>query len=270
MPQVGIREGHVGSMDFQREEHDRQEFYDEHHLQTIQFEAARQILMRLTGQQHGGLKHYSRQRLFPKILAIVENYCESRIDWSGQPKQELALEIYMKPFVERLTAAIRPKDTSGAERLLPVINRFTPWGSSADVNFTTVRQCYPTQKSHIDQVVLDTIQWEQSVAHQLEGSDAVFHYVRNDHLEFSIPYEFMGVSHSFFPDFIVKLMNGVNLIMEVKGQVDEKEKAKFEAAKRWCSAVNNWGKMGTWAFHVSRDPDHVQRELEYLNQNHPA
>lgn len=265
MPQVGIREGHVGSMDFQREEHDRQEFYDEHHLQTIQFEAARQILMRLTDQQNGSLKHYSRQRLFPKILTIVENYCESRIDWSGQPKQELALEIYMKPLVDMLSTAIRPRDASGAERLLPVINRFTPWGSSADVNFTTVRQCYPTQKSHVDQVVLDTQQWEQSVAHQLESSDVVSHYVRNDHLEFSIPYEFMGVSHGFFPDFIVKLNNGVNLILEVKGQIDAREQAKFEAAKRWCRAVNNWGKMGTWAFHSAKDPDHLQKELKYLS-----
>jgi type III restriction enzyme len=267
MPQVGIREGHVGSMDFKREEHDRQEFYDEHHLQTIQFEAARQILMRLTDQQTGRLKHFSRQRLFPKILLIVEDFCDSRVDWSGQPKQELALEIYMKPFVERLTAAIRPKDASGAERLLPVINRFTPWGSSEDVGFTTVRQCYPTQKSHVDQVVLDTETWEQSVAHQLESSDAVSHYVRNDHLEFSIPYEFMGVSHSFFPDFIVKLTNGVNLVLEVKGMIDEKQKAKFEAAKRWCRAVNNWGNMGVWRFHAAKDPDHLQTELAYWNQH---
>ena len=264
MPKVGIREGRVGSMDFQREEHDREEFYQEHHLQTIQFEAARQILMRLTDEQNGSLKHYSRQRLFPKILSIVEDYCESRIDWSGQPKQELALEIYMKRLVDMLSAAIQPKDASGAERLLPVINRFTPWGTSSDVNFTTVRQCYPTQKSHVDQVVLDTTTWEQSVAHQIEKSKTVSHYVRNDHLEFSIPYEYMGVSHGFFPDFILRLKNNINLILEVKGVVDEKEKAKFEAAKRWCRAVNNWGKMGQWDFHVCKDPNFIQRELEYL------
>jgi type III restriction enzyme len=144
-----------------------------------------------------------------------------------------------------------------------VINRFTPWGSSAFVNFTTIRQCYPTQKSQVDQVVLDTDTWERSVAFQIEGSDVVSHYVRNDHMGFSIPYEFMGVSHGFFPDFIVKLKNGVNLILEVKGLIDEREKAKFEAAKRWCSAVNNWGKMGIWAFHAANDPDHLQKELEY-------
>jgi type III restriction enzyme len=266
MPQVGIREGSIGSMDFQREEHDRQEFYDEHHFQTIQFEAARQILMRLTDPQEGTLRHLSRQKLFPKILSIVEEYCASRIDFSGQPPQELALEIYMKPLVERLSAAICPKDASGEDRLLPVINRFTPWGSSADVNFTTVRQCYPTQKSHVDQVVLDTGTWEQSVAHQLEASAAVEFYVRNDHLEFAIPYEFMGVSHQFFPDFIVRLKNGVYLVLEVKGLVNDQDLAKFEAAKRWCRAVNNWGKMGSWAFHAAKNPNVLAKELEYLNR----
>jgi type III restriction enzyme len=76
----------------------------------------------------------------------------------------------------------------------------------------------------------------------------------------------MGISHAFFPDFIVILKNGVSLVLEVKGMMDEQQKAKFEAAKRWCRAVNNWGKMGQWAFHVSKDPDHVQKEIEFLDQ----
>ena len=264
MPQVGVREGRVGSMDFATEEHDREEFYDEHHLQTIQFEVARQIAFRLTDQLNGSLKHWSRSQLFPQVLRVVEAYCESRIEWGGQPKQELALEIYLKPLVERLCDAIRPKGSDGVQRLLPVINRFTPWGSSEDVSFTTVRQCYPTSKSHVDQVVLDTQQWEQSVAHQLESSEHVECYVRNDHLEFSIPYEFMGVSHGFFPDFIVRLKDGKQVVLEVKGLIDEREKSKFEAAKRWCSAVNNWGKMGRWLFHAAKDPDQLLKELEYL------
>ena len=134
----------------------------------------------------------------------------------------------------------------------------------AGIMDTTIRQCYPTQRSQVDQVVLDTQTWEQSVAHQVESSDAVSHYVRNDHMGFSIPYEYMGVSHAFFPDFIVKLKNGVSLILEVKGLVDDREKAKFEAAKRWCSAVNNWGKMGTWQFHAAKDPNHLAKELEFL------
>jgi type III restriction enzyme len=40
----------------------------------------------------------------------------------------------------------------------------------------------------------------------------------------------------------------------------EEDKAKHEAARRWV-AVNNWGKLGRWAFHVCRDPQMLEREL---------
>lgn len=99
---------------------------------------------------------------------------------------------------------------------------------------------------------------------RLESSEVVKFYVRNDHLDFSIPYEFMGVSHAFFPDFIVRLTNGVNLMLEVKGFINEQQKAKFEAAKRWCQAVTNWGKAGRWVLHVSKDPETVKLELKHL------
>lgn len=44
----------------------------------------------------------------------------------------------------------------------------------------------------------------------------------------------------------------------------EQDKAKHDAAKRWRDAVNNWGKLGRWEFHVTRDPHMLGRELEYL------
>lgn len=45
----------------------------------------------------------------------------------------------------------------------------------------------------------------------------------------------------------------------------EKEEQKFQSAKRWVSAVNNWGRMGRWAFHVCKDPDVLKTEIEYLS-----
>jgi len=35
-------------------------------------------------------------------------------------------------------------------------------------------------------------------------------------------------------------------------------------AKRWVEAVNNWGQLGTWAFHVCRNPQLPDKEMEYL------
>ena len=114
--------------------------------------------------------------------------------------------------------------------------------------------------------MLDTHTWERSVAFQLEASEVVRYYARNDHLGLEIPYEFYGVAHKFLPDFVVRFSNGVNLLLEVKGLHGEMEDAKFQAAKRWVAAVNNWGRMGRWDFHVCKDPNVVKTEIEYLSK----
>ena len=39
-----------------------------------------------------------------------------------------------------------------------------------------------------------------------------------------------------------------------------------EAAKRWCSAVNNWGQLGRWVFHVCKDPQLLGQELAWFKK----
>ncbi|MDR0351882.1 MAG: DEAD/DEAH box helicase family protein [Opitutaceae bacterium] len=267
-PQVGIKEGALMSGAFETVRQTREEFYRQQHFQTVLFEITRRLVSRLTDSQGGAeakLKNHARHQLFPQVLAIVENYAERRVRWNGCDRRELALETYTQKLVGLLADAIEPDESGGEPPLLPVINRFHPSGTTADVSFTTKRPCHPTLKSHIDAVVLDTDTWERSVAFQLEASDAVMFYARNDHLGLEVPYEFLGVSHKFLPDFVARLASGVNLLLEVKGYEGEEEKAKHQAAKRWVSAVNNWGRLGRWAFHVCKNPDTLRTEVEYLN-----
>ena len=54
------------------------------------------------------------------------------------------------------------------------------------------------------------------------------------------------------------------LILEIKGYETDEEKAKHAAAKRWVSAVNNWGDIGEWYFHVCRDPQLLGKELGHI------
>jgi len=44
----------------------------------------------------------------------------------------------------------------------------------------------------------------------------------------------------------------------------EQGRAKHQAARRWAEAINNWGTLGRWGFHVSKDPQMVGRELKHL------
>ena len=251
------------------EEHNREEYYRTTHIQAIKFEIARRIVWNLVGDSkshpnpdsHPALRLQSRHRLFPQVYNLVNAYIERKVDFRESNPCELGQEKYVTRVVERLIAAIQPDETQGEPPLLPILNRYKPIGTSADVDFMTTRACHSTERSHVNQVVLDTQTWESSATFRLEQSDVVDYYVRNDHLGLSIPYEYTGVSHNYEPDFIVRLKNKANLILEIKGFEDDQERAKYGGANRWVSAVNNWGQLGRWAFHVCRDPQLLVEEL---------
>ncbi len=70
--------------------------------------------------------------------------------------------------------------------------------------------------------------------------------------------------HQDIPHFLVQLEAGVTLILEIKGYEDDQDLAKHQAAERWVSAVNNWGQLGKWVFHVCKDPQMLTLELRSL------
>ncbi len=267
-PQVGYQYGHpTAGGDFAFEEQNRAAYYKSVHLQTIKFEIARQVVWKLTEGTGNGtpkLRLQSRHHLFPQVYRLVEEYVRRKVHWQDCHPCELGLATYVERAVERLVDAIEPDDTQGEPPLLPILNRYKPMGSTAEVDFKTTRPCYGTVKSHINQVVLDTGTWEQSAAFRLEQSPAVICYARNDHLEFVIPYEYQGIHHGYVPDYLVRLINEMTLILEIKGYADDQDRAKHQAAQRWVAAVNHWGQSGTWAFHVCHHPQMLGRELEWL------
>jgi type III restriction enzyme len=98
----------------------------------------------------------------------------------------------------------------------------------------------------------------------LDACDFVTFYARNDHLGLAIPYEFMGVSHDYEPDFLVRLANNLTLLLEIKGYEvhnAEQTNSKHNAARRWVRAVNNLGEFGRWDFLVCRDLDKLRPSL---------
>lgn len=60
-------------------------------------------------------------------------------------------------------------------------------------------------KSHVNYVVADTKQWEQSAAYLIDTNDSVDAFVKNAGLGFAIPYFYNGEAHDYVPDFIVRL-----------------------------------------------------------------
>jgi type III restriction enzyme len=55
--------------------------------------------------------------------------------------------------------------------------------------------------------------------------------------------------------FVVETDSGLNVIVEIKGQVTDEADAKAKAARRWTSAVNRLGgQNGTWHYLLVTDP----------------
>jgi type III restriction enzyme len=278
-PTVGYRTGPPGGLgpgDFA--EQNRQQYYDTTHLQEIEFAVARSIVTALAeataaggpspnGHSRPKLGLQSRHQLFPQVLRLVLEYVERKVDFRGCDPCELGHQRYIEILVERLLAAIEPDDAQGEPPLLPILNRYKPIGTTAEVDFKTIRPCVATQASHINQVAADTNSWEQAATFRLEQlarRGVVWCYARNVNLGLSIPYQYVGVSSGYQPDFLVRLADGRTLILEIKGYEDDEDKAKHAATQRWVSAVNNWGQLGQWLFHVCRDSQLLTVELERI------
>jgi type III restriction enzyme len=92
-------------------------------------------------------------------------------------------------------------------------------------------------------------------------------YAKNERLDFKVPYEYMGIEHTYEPDFLVRLANDLTVIVEIKGyeiQNIDQLNQKHNAAKKWVTAVNNLGDFGKWDFIVCRDLSKLAPELEKL------
>ncbi len=260
---------------FTWESQDRTAFYAANHLQTIKFRIAQILLTDLVTQRDSDdrkgrvLSLQARHQLFPQIFRFVDAYIgtpdkEGKVRFNGQHPCEIALQTYVGRVVGRLRDAIEPDDSAGEAPLLPLLNRFKPIGTTGDVNFVTARPVKATQKSHLSGVVADTQSWEQASAFALESSGVVRCYARNDRLGLRIPYEYQGIEHFYEPDFLVELMDKRLMLLEIKGAIDDQDRAKHNAANRWLSATNNWGQLGTWhpQIMVCYEPQTLQVQLK--------
>ncbi|MFZ1947122.1 MAG: DEAD/DEAH box helicase family protein [bacterium] len=252
-------------------EHNRQEYYKTVHVQQIEFEIARMIVGDLVGEGvdapvrgSAKMRGHARQSLFPQVLRIVRRYIDEKVDLRGVHRSEIGLDRYVRRIRERLLEAILPDEAQGETPIQPILSRFKPVGTTAEIDTTTKRNVHSTQRSHVNAVVLDS-SWEQAAAFYLEQqADHVFCYVRNAPAFLLIPYEYEGVDQRYEPDYLVRLRNGKTILLEIKGEEDDSDKAKHQAARRWIAAVNNWGRLGSWDFLVCRDPHVLPRQLAAL------
>jgi len=255
--QTGVQEP-WRARDMPVEYHTRDEFYERNRVGAALFTVAARVTDSLQNRM-----------LFPQVLRAARHYGEKVKYGPGVDEREVCLEKYINLIANNLSAAIRSDDDGGGrQKFLPVLDPYRPVGSTNGIFFQTSLYCVAATKSHVSHVACHSKVWERDIAVKLEQNPRVESYVRNYKLGFSVPYDWAGQTHPYEPDFIVRLRRDdgslLNIVLEVKGMTDNRDRAKEAGARRWVDAVNNWGKLGAWDYVIVEELARLETVLDGL------
>lgn len=241
---------------------DLEKIYSQVRLQSSIFRATLDIQKQIEPDWKGDFNS-----LFKQLVPVVESFIESD---KLQISPEMFVDDKRKRVLVRLNAAaivnhLKPYiQKENVESYELIVDTNKPIISTGDMKAWDTSKPYDAfRKTHINLCVFDS-RWEKTAAIHLDRSPHVVAWAKNDHLGFEVPYIFNGGGHKYRPDFLVKLSSDEILLIEIKGEEDQKDKTKREAMREWVRAVNQHGGFGRWHAEpaVSKRPDDVPEILE--------
>jgi type III restriction enzyme len=230
-----------------------QELGERYRTQKIIFETAISVYEQMQADWKG-----NKEYLLGQVIAQVERFINSDkiqitppLFYQDDLRRRLIITLNLSKVGEHIKGAIRAANTESLEL---VVDTDKPLRSTADMlTWYTSKPWEYTKKSHINRVVFDS-RWEATEAYELERNANVTAWAKNDHLGFVVYYTYQGTHHTFYPDYLVRLSNGKTLVLEVKGQDDQRNRTKRQFLDEWTRAVNAHGGFGQWAWAVSLNP----------------
>ena len=159
--------------------------------------------------------------------------------------------------------------SKGADKgIKAIIDPFNPRGSTTHLSFNTTKaELWTTkpERCHINYVVCDS-SWEAELARVVESHPRVLAYVKNQGLQFEVPYRDGSSQKKYLPDFIVQVDDGhgkddpLNIVVETKGYRGLDAQIKAETMRSlWVPGVNNLGTFGRWAFAEFTNPYEIEK-----------
>lgn len=241
-----------------------QELGEKYRTQRIVFETAISVYEQMQADWKG-----NKEYLLGQVIAQVERFINSDkiqitppLFYQDEMRRRLIITLNLSKVGEHIKGAIRAANTESLEL---VVDTDKPLRSTADMlTWYTSRPWEYTKKSHINRVVFDS-KWEATEAYELERNQNVEAWVKNDHLGFVVYYTYQGTHHTYYPDYLVRLTNGVTLVLEVKGVDDQHNRTKRQFLDEWVRAVNAHGGFGRWAWAVSLNPADLPDTLQSRN-----
>ena len=210
--------------------------------------------------------------VFRDLVPITREWIDKYLECPDTTfPQHLFLGEHKEKAVQCIYRACATKDGENKTEIhIPIINGYSPEGSTKQVGFHTTKLLrYKTspQKCHVNLAVCDS-EWEMRFCEFLEENPNVYSYVRNDGLGFEVPYIYEKQHSAYLPDFIVRINDGrgeedlLNLVVEIKGKRDDQDIVKADTMnKLWIASVNNDGGWGRWAFVEILDMDQARKKL---------
>lgn len=232
----------------------------EFRLQRLTFKAARKAYEEMGSRFSGG-----RDFLVFQLIRLAEQFLASdklivpSLFHQEPLRKRILIALNVDAIVQHLLRHVREQNT---ERIEPVFDEESPIGSTRYMRtWYTTKVCHPARKSQISHMIADSA-WEQHAANVFETSDLVQSYAKNDHLGFNVYYLWNGARRRFVPDFLVRLANGRQLVLEIKGEDSEQNRAKRSALSAWVQAVNTKGGFGMWRADAVFEPSQMQDVLQ--------
>lgn len=221
---------------------------EEFRLQRLLFRAAHKAMEALQHSFTG-----NRELLIQQLVRLVEQFFNSdRLEipslFHQDPlRKRILIALSIDTIVSHVVNQIQQQNSN---RLEPVFDQEFPIGSTRFMRtWYTTKPCLETVKSQISHAVADSA-WEHYTATHLENLNEVAAYAKNDHLGFQIYYLWRGSKRKYLPDYLIRLANGKQLVLEIKGEDSDQNRAKRMALDAWVRAVNARGGFGTWCWDV--------------------
>lgn len=239
---------------------DLEKLPEEFRMQRLVFQAARKGYDQMAQRFKG-----NREYLVFQLIRLVEQFFDSKklqipsLFHQEPLRKRILLSLNMDIIVQHLLRFVVEQNQ---ERIEPVFDEEYPIGSTRAMRtWYTTKVCHPTQKSQISHMIADSA-WEQYAANVFENSGLVTAYAKNEHLGFQVYYLWNGARRRYVPDFLVRLATGKTLVLEIKGEDSEQNRAKRAALDVWVTGVNAKGGFGIWSRDVAFQPAQIQDILQ--------
>jgi len=181
---------------------------------------------------------------FNKLTSIVKEWYNEKVRLLNISDQRYKRLLYFEDWKKIADHIARGINTqlNTIEHIRPILNYYNKMGSTKYTSGNTIKDVYPTRKSHVNYVVMDS-DWEGICAKTLEEIPNVQCYVKNQFLGLTIPYTKDGQERLYYPDFVARVQTteGVvkNLIIEITGMSKDKAEKKWFVENMWLPAANS-------------------------------